>query len=104
MDGTLPITDAAPFKAGGRTQAVLQTEIDVTTAGKVGLRLNDATSLQIFAGNAAVTPAPELTLDLPAGRSTITVVVDAAARNTPLKLSTFRPEGSPAAVRPVGGN
>ena len=104
VDGTLPITDAAPFKAGGRTQAVLQTEIDVTTAGKVGLRLNDATGLQVFAGNAAVTPAPELTLDLPAGRSTITVVVDATARTSPLKLSTFRPDGSPAAVRPVGGN
>ena len=104
VDGTLPITDAAPFKAGGRTQAVLQTEIDVTTAGKVGLRLNDAAGLQIFAGNAAITPAAELSLDLPAGRSTITIVVDAAARKTPLKLSTFRPDGSPAAVRPVGGN
>jgi len=102
-NGTLPISEATAFKAGSKSQAVLQAEIEVSTAGKVGLRLNDTTGLQIFAGNSPVNAATEMTVDLPAGRSLITVHIDTAARRDPLRLATFRPDGSPATARPVGG-
>jgi hypothetical protein len=44
-----------------------------------------------------------MTVDLPAGRSLITVHIDTTARREPIRLATFRPDGSPATARPVGG-
>ena len=104
VDGSLPLREATVFKVGAEEYCILQAEVETPAAGPVALRLDDPSGVQLFVGTQAVEAAAEMKAELPAGRSVVTVVVKAASRPGGLKLSVSRPEGSAAAVRPVGGN
>ena len=74
VSGDLP-TDAAPtfkWNQNAPLLSVVRFQLDVTTAGKVKLALNEAAGLTIWIDGNPVEPAASLALDLAAGVHTVT--------------------------------
>lgn len=103
VSGVLPLDAVPSMKVWVNAMQVAQCEVDVTVAGKIGLRLADHSSMKLWVGENEVTPAAEVQVDAPAGRVKITVVCDPDARKAPVRLQVFDVPGSPARVSAVGG-
>ncbi len=87
----------------GKTASV-RGEIDVTTAGKIRVRVNSAKGLALKVDEAAVELKGEVDLELAAGIHALMFEVDAAARGGEgLRVEVEEAPGSPGRVRPVGG-
>jgi hypothetical protein len=105
VSGALPAAELPRLVvwSGNDPLAVARFRLDVTTAGKVGLRFNSVVGLQLFVNGRPVEPAAETTLDLPAGVQTVTVVIDRARRTDDLRVELADVPGSPARAAVVGG-
>ncbi len=103
VGGDLPlaeIPEVTLFPVPGR---VAQGEIEVTTAGPMLLKIAEAAGLKVWVGEKAIEVAGQVPLDLPVGKHKITVLLDGAARQAPLRIEAVAAPGSNVRVVPVGG-
>jgi hypothetical protein len=91
VSGELPV---------GGLKAV-RAELEVTTPGKVRLRLNSEKGLTIDVDGASVPAAGTVELQLKEGRHAVTFTL--SGRAEPLRVEVDEAPGSPARVRPLGG-
>ena len=91
VSGDLPVEGLKAVRA----------EIEVTTPGKVRLRLNSEKGLAIDVDGAAVAAAGTVELELKEGRPGAPFTL--AGRPEPLRREVDEAPGSPARVRPLGG-
>lgn len=105
VSGDLPLTELAKFSVWSNTaeQTVLRFQLDVTTPGKVKLKLNSADGLSMFQGTNPIEVKPETILELKTGVQTITLIVDRSLRREDIKVEVDDVPGSPARVAIVGG-
>lgn len=103
--GELPIAELPKYSVWQNTepQSVIRCHLDVTAAGKVGFKLNDATGLTVFVDGKPVTPKAEFEVDVPTGQIAVTMIVDRLKRTGDVKLELTDVPGSPARVKVVGG-
>jgi hypothetical protein len=102
VSGALPLDELVPPK--GPRVLYLQTEIDVRTPGKVGLKIEGPEAFHLWIGDQPVTAGPLVTGDLPAGRHKVTVRIDPASQTAgELRVELTRMEGSKAEAFVVGG-
>jgi len=84
--------------------AFLRAELDVTTPGKVKLKLNSAKGVTAVVENAPIDLAGDGVLELPRGLKTFTFKVDLAARgNEPLRVDFEEVTGSAGRFQVVNG-
>jgi putative heme-binding domain-containing protein len=109
VTGLLPRDDIPNLEVSSTTGketrkvGLVRCQLDVATAGKVRLRLNSATGLQLLAGPKPVEVQAMTELDLPVGVHTLTFLVDTRERREGLRCELEDPTGSGAKARIVGG-
>jgi putative heme-binding domain-containing protein len=103
VDGTVHGEDATLIKVGNNEWRAIESEIEVSAAGKIGLKVNDPAGLQIFIAGKEVPAAADIQTDAPAGKVRVTILFDTAARKTPLKVQAYDVPGSPAKTKAVRG-
>ena len=102
VNGTLPLDEIA--KSQKSPSFYLQGEIEVVEAGSAQLKFDSVAGLTVWHGNEIVSSPADATLQLAAGRQTITLLVDTTARKTPsLRLELTRPEGTTGQYQVVDG-
>ncbi|MEX0936747.1 MAG: PVC-type heme-binding CxxCH protein [Pirellulales bacterium] len=106
VDGTLPMADV-PTIAADRSASplgVLQFELDVSAAGTVQIVLDSVAGLTVYLDSELVETAPAIDVNLNRGRHLVTLAVDLANRDQPLRVKLADPpEGTPATVQIVTG-
>ncbi len=108
VDGTLPVGDAPRVQvyhggAGGSPFFhFLRATIEVTTAGKVGLAINEPSGVNLWRGEQAIKADKQVTLDLPKGRHVLTFAVD-PRRKAGLRVEVIDVPGSGARAAVVNG-
>ncbi len=105
VSGVLPLAEVPSFTVWKDTaaQSVVRFQLDVTTGGKAKLKFNSIKGLSVYRGNIPVDAQPETILDLPAGRHTVTLLIDRSQRREDLRIELVDVPGSPARVSVVGG-
>ena len=104
VGGELPVEDTTKWKIGtGEFQSVVRFQLDVTTAGEVGLNISDTTGLTLWLDGAPLTVEKAMTLKLTQGVRTITIHTKLDQRKTPLKVELADVKNSPARVAILGG-
>ena len=78
-------------------------QLDVTTAGKVKLALNEAAGLTVWIDGNPIEPTPLLQLDLATGVHIVTLSVESDKRTKPLRVELEESPDSTARVRILGG-
>ena len=73
--GTLPLAELPriQFHRDMQPVAIVRTELDVTTAGKLALKLDNTTGLSLWIDGEPVDVSERIELDLPSGRHTLTI-------------------------------
>jgi putative heme-binding domain-containing protein len=100
VSGTLPGAELPVPSAG---VAIVRCQVDVSTGGKVKLRVNAVTGVKLWIDQSALEAQPELEADLKAGLHTLTISVDPAKLRDGLRVELDDVEGSPARAQVVGG-
>jgi putative heme-binding domain-containing protein len=103
VDGTVHGEDASLIAVGKNEWRAIESEIEVSAAGKIGLRLNDPAGLQIFIAGKELPAAADMQTDVPAGKVRVTLLFDSAARKAPVKMQVYDLPGSPAKTKAVLG-
>ena len=105
VSGSLPFTDlpVVVYPIGGVRTHLLRTEVEVTTPGTLGFRINDTNGVSVWIDGRPLTPERDMSADLDRGRHTILVRVELALRNQPLRLELVDLPNSPAIARFVTG-
>ncbi len=75
--------------------------VDVPESGKIGLRLNDAAGLELWAGKSPLKVAADMVLELPPGVHTISAAIDQKQRKQPLRVELVNAAGESSAA-PLG--
>ncbi len=78
-------------------------QLEVTTPGKIGLRVNSTNGLTAWLNGAAADVKEANELDLASGVHTITLSIDWSKRKDGLRVELEEVSGSPARARIVGG-
>ena len=78
-------------------------QVEVTTPGKVGLKLNSTNGLTVWLNGSAAAVQDANQLDLAAGTHTIVLSIDWSKRKDGLRIELEDVAGSPARARIVGG-
>jgi putative heme-binding domain-containing protein len=100
--GSLPLGEIA--QTTGNKVLYLVGEVEVTSEGAVGLELNNPEGVTLWVGNKVVPLTGKPMVELPSGKTSVTVRVDLGLRKTQdLQLNLTRPEGSTAEFTAVGG-
>ncbi|HEX6984140.1 MAG TPA: hypothetical protein VF170_02130, partial [Planctomycetaceae bacterium] len=102
VDGTLPLSE---LTSGSDRPVYLLAEVDVRTAGGVGLRFDSVEGLDLWVnGDHIDSLSRNFATEFPEGRQAFVIRVDPAKRpQETLRVELFRPEGSAAVAEPVGG-
>lgn len=103
VNGTIPGEEATLIKVGNNEWRAIESEIEVSAAGKIGLRLNDPANLQIFVAGKEVPAASEIQTGVSAGKVRITLLFDTTVRKAPVKVQVFDLPDSPARTKAVSG-
>ena len=105
VSGELPLNEISKYAVWQNTeqQSVIRCHIDVTTAGPVRLKLNEATGLTVFVNGKPTDGKAEFDVDLPVGQIPVTMIVDRGKRTTDVKLELLDAPNSPARAKPLGG-
>ena len=103
VNGDLPLAEIPVVKLYQTSGRVAQGEIEVTTPGPIVLGFADTKGLKAWVDDKEITMAVQVPLDLPVGKHRITIVLDEAAREGPLRVDVEAAAGSNARVVPVGG-
>ena len=102
VSGILPIDELPGLQAV--KVAFVQGELDVKTAGKVGLKLDSNHGIHLWLDGDAVPLADKTVLDLPAGRHKLTFRVDAAKHGSAhIRADLVKLDDSKADAVFVGG-
>ena len=102
VNGELPLPELT--KKSGRDVVYIQGEVDVTAAGLVEVQLNSTDGLNLWLNDNAVSLDSVPTIDLPTGRHSLTLRVDAPARAVEsVVLELHRVTGSKAQFTVVDG-
>jgi putative heme-binding domain-containing protein len=103
--GYLPLEGLPTFKTFGKegaTLSLLRAELESTAEVKAVLKLADETGLTLWLDGEPLKPARAIDVTLKPGVHVVHVLIDRAARKTPLRLEIDDTPGS-AALRFVGG-
>jgi putative heme-binding domain-containing protein len=105
VTGDLPLGEQPKFSVWSNTaeQTVLRFQLDVTTAGKVKLKLNSTAGLSLYVDGAPVEANDETVLDLKTGVQTVTAIIDRSIRRLDVRVELEDVPNSPARVAVVGG-
>jgi putative heme-binding domain-containing protein len=104
VGGELPMEDTTKWKIGnGEFQSVVRFQLDVTTAGEVGLNIPDTTGLTVWLDGAPLTVEKVMTLKFAQGVRTVTIHTKLDQRKTPLRVELAEVKNSPARVVILGG-
>jgi hypothetical protein len=105
VSGDLPLMELPTIKGHATSPPVVlvRFQIEVTTAGKVKLAFNDPASLEAWLNGNPLEHAKDVTLDLPIGVHTVTVGVNVAVREKPLRVELDEVPGSSARARILSG-
>ncbi|RLS56207.1 MAG: hypothetical protein DWH91_07315 [Planctomycetota bacterium] len=102
VNGTLPLDEIAATRMS--PVFYLQAEIDVVQGGPAQLQFDEITGLTVWVGKELLDNPQGATLDLEAGRQSITLRVDTRQRPaSSLKLEFTKPDGSAAQFQVVDG-
>jgi len=102
VNGNLPLAEIAQSQKSERFY--LQGEVEVVEAGPVTLQFDSPEGLTVWVGKETLASPQGATVELAAGRQTITLRVDTAARPSPmLKLELTRPDGASTQFQVVDG-
>ncbi len=88
---------------GSEPFGIVRAQLDVTTGGKVKLKIDGATGLALWVGNAPVEVKNETVLDLKPGLQTLTFSVNLTSRKEGFRVELEDVAGSPARVNIVTG-
>ena len=90
--------------ADGTNVAFVRCDIDVTAAGKIGLRVNSADGLKLWVDGQPVPMKQDVELELLRGTHSLIFQVDHGARQKqPLRVELREVPGSSGAAQPLGG-
>ncbi len=105
VSGRLPGTDIPKFQAFIHKMSATQCEIEATTAGSLGLRVNDATAMHLFIGDKEVAlEKNQAVFPVTVGKHTLTIAWDHSQRSADfLTAELFEPATQAAHAQPVGG-
>ncbi len=105
VNGQLPVADVPKMKVFVHNMSAAQCEIEVTTPGKLGVRLNDGASMHLLVGDKEVAlEKNQAEFDAPAGKHTLIFVWDHTVRTTDfLQADLYEPAANAAHAQPVGG-
>jgi putative heme-binding domain-containing protein len=103
VDGTVHGEDATLIGVGQSQWRAIESEIEVSAAGKIGLKLNDPAGLQIFIAGKELPAAADMQTDTPAGKVRVTLLFDSAVRKAPVKVQVYDVPDSPAKTKAVRG-
>ena len=103
VNGMVHGEEATLIKVGANEWRAIESEIEVSAAGKIGLRMNDPANIQVFIAGRELPAAAEMQADVPAGRVRVTLLFDTTVRKAPVKVQVFDVPGSPAKTKAVGG-
>jgi putative heme-binding domain-containing protein len=105
VSGALPLEALPRFHWQNRpgTFGFARCQLDVSTAGKVLLRLNAAAGVTLWKDGVPVDAQKDLVLNLPRGTHTLTFQIDLEHRTESLRCELDDVPESPARVRMVGG-
>jgi hypothetical protein len=99
VSGTLP-PDALPEGPVG----FVRFEINVTAAGKIGLRIDPPSGLKMWVGTEPMEARGDVELDLPQGVHVVTLQVDRTKRQGQgLRVELLEAKSQAGAAQPVGG-
>ena len=107
--GSLPLNDVLDFstKASPGTSArkigFVRCQVNVTTPGNVGFRLNDANEVDMWIDGKPIEPAATMTVPLDVGIHRVTFSVNLLTRTVPLGFQLIDIEGSKAQAQFLGG-
>jgi putative heme-binding domain-containing protein len=103
--GQLPLSELPKFSVWANTaeQTVLRFQLDVTTPGKVMLKLNDSSGLSLYLGATPLEVKTDTLLDLKTGVQTITAIIDRSVRRQDVRVELEDVQNSPARVAIIGG-
>jgi putative heme-binding domain-containing protein len=106
VNGEFPLNDLVPMKIGYQSSelAFVRCQLDVTTPGKVKVRLNSAAGLQLWLDQTPIDPRAETSLDLQAGRHTLTFAVQTGERQVGVRIELEDVPGSLAKTQFTLGN
>lgn len=109
VSGALPPKDVLDFTLTGRAAIAdrkfgfVRCTLNVTTAGAVGLKLNETNGLEIWIDGKPLDPATTLTVPFDIGTHQITFGVNLLTRTAPIRLELIDVEGSKAQAQFAGG-
>lgn len=109
VGGGLPASDVLDFTLKGRVAIAdrkfgfVRCTINVTTPGQVGLKLNDASGLDLWVDGQPVDPATTLAIPFEVGVHRVTFGVNLLTRTVPLRVELSDMEGSKAQAQFAGG-
>jgi len=103
VDGTVHGDDATLIKVGKAEWRAIESEIEVSAAGQIGLRLNDPAGVQVFVAGKELPAAADMQAEAPAGKVRVTLLFDTAVRKAPLKAQVYDVLGSAAKTKAVRG-
>ena len=102
--GALPLASMPQhFAFMGAKFSFLRFGIEMTSAGKIGLKFADPVGLKLRVGDAEVPLSASTELTLPRGTRELTLVVDRVARTTPVSVEVFEPASGAGRGKPVTG-
>lgn len=105
VDGSLPLEELGKNFGFNKSElSLVKAEIEVTSAGKIGLKVNDSSGLQLRVGKVMIDLSQgvgEVTLEK--GRHEVIAVIDRGARNAALVVELLDLEGSKGKAEVVGG-
>ncbi|MDB6070198.1 MAG: rane-bound dehydrogenase domain protein [Verrucomicrobiales bacterium] len=103
VGGSLPVSDIPEVKLFQASGRVAQGEVEVTTPGAMLLKFAEPAGMKVWVDDKEIQVAAEVPMDLPVGKHRITVLLDPAARQAPLRIEAISAPGSNGRVVPVGG-
>jgi hypothetical protein len=93
VSGALPVNVIPAMKVRDVPVGFAKCEINVTTPGKIGFRLNSIAGTEVRIDGVPVEAKSEFTSELAAGLHTITFTIDTAKRAEPLLLELLSIKG-----------
>ena len=111
VSGVLPLEALPTFQldsakgngAEARPTVFVRGQIDVSTAGKFKVLLNDVEKMQLWVDGTAIDPHKELILDLKTGVHTLNFAIDRGPNGPALRCELEDLAGSPAKAQPLVG-
>ena len=101
VNGELPVGELAVSQGFQSEISLVSFELDVTQAGEIGLRVNDASGLQVWVGEGTIDlQSSKAKISAPAGVMSVTLVIDRKIRKNAVRVEVLDGTGR---ASPVGG-